>query len=233
MFGAVFGLSSVLGPLLGALITDSISWHWVFYINVPIGILSLFFILRYYKESLEHKKQKIDWAGAITLVVSIVGLMFALELGGKTYDWNSVQIIGLFAVFAVFFIAFLLWKEKRKNRLSHFGCLKPFICYGTDSGVPLRSHVRHFSGVYPDLRSGCVRKHRDKRGLYFDADDDRFCYRKYDRRNFPDKSAVPHFNADFRGRFLYRNAAAFQYDTGYGAYDADGIHADLRIRRRL
>ncbi|AOT99868.1 MDR family MFS transporter [Bacillus velezensis] len=124
MFGAVFGLSSVLGPLLGALITDSISWHWVFYINVPIGILSLFFILRYYKESLEHKKQKIDWAGAITLVVSIVGLMFALELGGKTYDWNSVQIIGLFAVFAVFFIAFFIVERKAEEPIISFWMFK-------------------------------------------------------------------------------------------------------------
>ncbi len=115
MFGAVFGLSSVLGPLLGAIITDSISWHWVFYINVPIGALSLFFIIRYYKESLEHRKQKIDWGGAITLVVSIVCLMFALELGGKTYDWNSIQIIGLFIVFAVFFIAFFIVERKAEE----------------------------------------------------------------------------------------------------------------------
>ncbi len=124
MFGAVFGLSSVLGPLLGAIITDSISWHWVFYINVPIGALSLFFIIRYYKESLEHKKQKIDWGGAITLVVSIVCLMFALELGGKTYDWNSIQIIGLFIIFAVFFIAFFIVERKAEEPIISFWMFK-------------------------------------------------------------------------------------------------------------
>ncbi len=58
MFGAVFGLSSVLGPLLGAIITDSIGWHWVFYINVPIGIVSVFLIARYYQESLDIVSRK-------------------------------------------------------------------------------------------------------------------------------------------------------------------------------
>lgn len=58
MFGAVFGLSSVLGPLLGALITDSISWHWVFYINVPIGILSLFSFFVIIKNPLNTRSRK-------------------------------------------------------------------------------------------------------------------------------------------------------------------------------
>src|SRR6476620_3712590 len=59
LFGAVFGTSSVFGPLLGAYITDYISWHWVFYINIPIGLVSIFLIIRYYHESLQHTKLKI------------------------------------------------------------------------------------------------------------------------------------------------------------------------------
>ncbi len=106
LLGAVFGSSSILGPLLGAYITDYMSWHWIFYVNVPIGILSIFLIVRYYHESMEHSKQRVDWLGAITLVISVVSLMFALELGGKEYDWDSVQIIGLFISFFVFFICF-------------------------------------------------------------------------------------------------------------------------------
>lgn len=65
LFGAVFGTSSIFGPLLGAFITDSIGWHWVFYINVPIGIVSFAFIVFFYKESVEHSKQRIDWGGEI------------------------------------------------------------------------------------------------------------------------------------------------------------------------
>ncbi len=112
LLGAVFGASSVLGPLLGAYITDYISWHWVFYVNVPIGIVSILLIARYYHESLQHSKQKIDYLGAITLVISVVSLMFALELGGKEYAWDSVPIISLFASFFVFFIAFFIAEVK-------------------------------------------------------------------------------------------------------------------------
>jgi len=112
LLGAVFGTSSVLGPLLGAYITDYISWHWVFYVNIPIGIVSIIFIVRYYHESLEHSKQKIDWLGAVTLVISVVSLMFALELGGKEYDWGSAPIISLFASFIIFFIAFFIVEVK-------------------------------------------------------------------------------------------------------------------------
>ncbi len=115
LLGAVFGASSVLGPLLGAYITDYISWHWVFYVNVPIGIVSLFLIVRFYHESLQHSKQKIDWLGAITLVISVISLMFALELGGKQYKWDSVQIISLFSSFAVFFVAFFITELKVKE----------------------------------------------------------------------------------------------------------------------
>lgn len=57
LLGAVFGSASVFGPLLGAYITEYISWHWVFYVNVPIGLLSLFFIVRFYKESKSHKSK--------------------------------------------------------------------------------------------------------------------------------------------------------------------------------
>ncbi|EKN69416.1 drug resistance MFS transporter [Neobacillus bataviensis LMG 21833] len=112
LLGAVFGASSVLGPLLGAYITDYISWHWIFYVNVPIGIISLILIVRFYHESLTHSKQKIDWVGAITLVISVVSLMFALELGGKEYAWDSAQILALFASFFVFIIAFFIAEIK-------------------------------------------------------------------------------------------------------------------------
>lgn len=114
LLGAVFGASSVLGPLLGAFITDSISWHWVFYVNVPIGFVSLFLILRFYRETKQHAKLKIDWLGASTLIIAVVSLMFGLELGGKEFDWNSWQSILLFSIFIVFSIIFL-WAETKAS----------------------------------------------------------------------------------------------------------------------
>ncbi|NUU60285.1 MDR family MFS transporter [Paenibacillus agri] len=108
LFGAVFGISSVLGPLLGAYITDYVGWQWVFYINLPIGVVAIFLIATSYKESITHSKQRIDWGGAFTLVSAIICLMFALELGGNQYAWDSPMILGLFAGFAVLLIAFIL-----------------------------------------------------------------------------------------------------------------------------
>ncbi|MFE0507791.1 MDR family MFS transporter [Peribacillus butanolivorans] len=114
LFGAVFGASSVLGPLLGAYITEYSSWNWIFYVNVPIGIISLFFIMRYYKESANTQEQKIDWGGAATLVIAVISLMFALELGGE-YGWDSFPIIGLFVSFLVFFISFFFFEKRAKD----------------------------------------------------------------------------------------------------------------------
>ncbi len=83
LFGAIFGASSLFGPLLGAYITDYIHWRWIFYINVPIGLIALALILFFYHESMEHSKQRIDWWGAASLVSSIVCLMFDLSLAGR------------------------------------------------------------------------------------------------------------------------------------------------------
>lgn len=114
-FGAVFGLSSIFGPLLGAYITDYFDWRWVFYINIPIGLLSFFFVTFFYRESPVHAKQKIDWWGVVTLVPAIICLMFALELGGNQFEWSSKVIIGLFSAFAVLFLLFLYVETKAKE----------------------------------------------------------------------------------------------------------------------
>jgi len=120
LFGAVFGISSVLGPLLGAYITDYAGWPWVFYINLPLGVLSFIFIAMYYKESVIHSKQRIDWGGAFTLVGAIICLMFALELGGNKYAWDSSTILGLFAGFTVLLAAFILIERKAAEPVISF-----------------------------------------------------------------------------------------------------------------
>lgn len=124
MFGAVFGLSSIFGPLLGAYITDHISWHWIFYINLPLGILSFILITVYYKESTIHQKQSIDWWGAATLIGAVVCVMFALELGGQKYAWDSTNILSLFAGFAVLLLVFLFVETKAKDPIISFSMFK-------------------------------------------------------------------------------------------------------------
>ena len=136
LFGAVFGLSSIVGPLLGAFITDNINWHWTFYINVPIGIVAIIFITLFYKESPSHAKQKIDWFGAITLVGATVCLMFALELGGEQYAWSSGVIIGLFAGFAILLAAFLMIERVVTEPIISFEMFKVRL-FSTSNAVSL------------------------------------------------------------------------------------------------
>ncbi|WP_257350680.1 MDR family MFS transporter [Pseudalkalibacillus decolorationis] len=112
MFGALFGLSSIAAPLLGGFITDHLHWVWIFYINLPLGLIAFLLIVLFYKESAVHSKQKIDILGASLLVGTIICLMFALELGGKEFDWISPQILGLFGGFIV--LATLLVFIERK-----------------------------------------------------------------------------------------------------------------------
>ncbi|MFN2747445.1 MDR family MFS transporter [Bacillus sp. z60-18] len=124
LFGAVFGLSSIFGPLIGAYITDFISWHWVFYINLPLGLLSFILIAMFYQETKQHEKHHIDWFGAVTLVGAVVCLMFALELGGGTYAWDSSEILLLFCSAAVLFICFFLIERKVKEPIISFDMFK-------------------------------------------------------------------------------------------------------------
>src|SRR6266436_10256445 len=87
LFSGVWGLSSVVGPALGGLIVDHFSWRWVFYINIPFGLLSAFLIIISLRESVERKKHSIDYAGTLTLTGGIVALLFALLQGGTSWAW--------------------------------------------------------------------------------------------------------------------------------------------------
>jgi EmrB/QacA subfamily drug resistance transporter len=109
VFGSVFGLSSVVGPTIGGLLTDNFSWHWIFYVNVPIGIVALAVLyFTFPTENRSHVKKSIDWLGAGALVVSLVPLLIALSLGGTPdWDWGSVKVIGMLVVAVVFLAAFL------------------------------------------------------------------------------------------------------------------------------
>ncbi|MCC3377040.1 MDR family MFS transporter [Cohnella sp. REN36] len=136
IFGAVFGTSSLAGPLLGAYITDHIAWQWIFYINLPLGLVALGLILLFYRESVEHAKQRIDWWGAATLVGAIVCLMFALELGGHEYAWNSTPIIGLFSVSAILLAVFLFVETKAAEPIISYGMFrKRLFAFGTLAGL--------------------------------------------------------------------------------------------------
>lgn len=117
IFGAVFGLSSVVGPLLGGAITDHIGWHWVFFVNLPIGAVAIGFAAAHMPMLRRPRATppRLDLAGAAALVVALVPLLLALSLGKGAHStnpagwpWASWQILTLFAIAAIGLVVFLL-----------------------------------------------------------------------------------------------------------------------------
>ncbi len=108
LFGAVFGIANVLGPWLGGLLTDHFTWHWIFYVNMPFGLIALYFIAVHMPRLAPSVRHRFDYAGALTIAVMTVPLLLALSWGGNTYPWTSPAIIGLFALSAVGIVSFIL-----------------------------------------------------------------------------------------------------------------------------
>ncbi|MEN6389103.1 MAG: MDR family MFS transporter [Syntrophomonas sp.] len=116
LVSSVWAFAGLLGPLAGGLFVDYLSWRWIFYINVPVGIAATILIISFLHEHQpEHSKKDIDYLGAALFTIAMGSLLYALTSGGESYAWNSVTIIALFAVALVFSGLFLLVESKAKN----------------------------------------------------------------------------------------------------------------------
>ncbi|MFD8519399.1 DHA2 family efflux MFS transporter permease subunit [Streptomyces capillispiralis] len=107
LFGAVFGATSVLGPLLGGLFTEHLSWRWVFYVNLPVGVVALAVIAAVLHIPRRPRKHVIDYLGTFLIASVATCLVLVASLGGTTWSWGSPQIAGLALLGAALTVAFV------------------------------------------------------------------------------------------------------------------------------
>ncbi|MFI8068960.1 DHA2 family efflux MFS transporter permease subunit [Streptomyces sp. NPDC086033] len=112
LFGAVFGATSVLGPLLGGLFTEHLSWRWVFYVNLPVGVVALTVIAVVLRIPRKSRKHVIDYLGTFLIAAVATCLVLVASLGGNTWAWGSLQIVGL-AVLGVLLAVVFVGVERR------------------------------------------------------------------------------------------------------------------------
>ena len=111
----VFGLSSVIGPTLGGFITDNLSWNWVFYINVPLGLAVIVLFIRFFPHIRPDRlARRLDYAGMALLVLIVVPLLVGLSLGGVEFEWLSLQVVGIL-LFAILMIVAFIAVERRAD----------------------------------------------------------------------------------------------------------------------
>ncbi len=111
----VFGVSTIIGPALGGFITDNWSWHWVFYINMPVALIALGLVIYALPSVRTDHHHHIDWWGSLTLAAFLVPVLLAVTWGGSTYAWGSWREIGLFAFSAAMLLLFLFNESRAEE----------------------------------------------------------------------------------------------------------------------
>lgn len=156
-FGAVFGLTSVAGPLLGGFFTQNFSWRWVFYVNVPIGIVALFVVGAVLHLPRSRTEHKVDYAGTAVLGGSVTAFILLTTWGGTTFPWLSTQVVSL-AILGIVLLAAFCFVENRatepllplalfRNRIfattSAIGFIVGFGMFGAIIYIPLYLQTVH------------------------------------------------------------------------------------------
>lgn len=109
---AVFGFSAIIGPTLGGFLVEYVGWQWVFWINIPIGILSMMGISLFLKENIEYKKSQIDFAGISFMLIFIISIMMVVFNIGTNWSWLSFQVILLVLLAIIAFILFIKQEQR-------------------------------------------------------------------------------------------------------------------------
>ncbi len=163
IFGGVFGLATVVGPLLGGFFVEQLSWRWIFYINLPLGLVALAVIAWAFKSPTSMKQPKIDINGAVLLAITLTALVLFTSLGGHTFAWNSPEILGLIGVSVAALAGFVVVEHGAvepilplrlfRNRIFTVSCAVGLIVglalFGSVTYMPL--YLQVVKGVSPSL----------------------------------------------------------------------------------
>jgi EmrB/QacA subfamily drug resistance transporter len=163
LFGSVFGVTSVLGPLIGGFFVDNLSWRWVFYVNLPIGVVALAVVAAVLPGHLRRAQHRIDYLGTVLLAGAATSLVLLTSLGGVDYAWSSAPIFIMGAAAVVLGAAFV-WAESRaaepviplhlfRNRVfsasSAVGFVVGFAMFGSIAYLP--QYMQIVKGVSPTV----------------------------------------------------------------------------------
>jgi EmrB/QacA subfamily drug resistance transporter len=157
LFSSVWGISAVVGPALGSIITTTVGWQWVFYVNLPVGIVAAFMIGRFLHEKTEHHRHRLDLVGAALLTGGFVALIFAASEGGALWGWTSPVTLGLVALSVLQLGLFVVVERRVAEPLIDLGLLSiPIIRAALVIGILSGAVVTSVSTYVPPLVQGVM-----------------------------------------------------------------------------